>query len=184
MKLDSSCSVIEKVVVDVPDQSLLSRVLRDNGYSGTVGIEILHKYYGSVVSIEASTLFAFFGLHYGRRNCLLSKFWLKYYHFLLRRPMNAGFFGCQTESDYPGLQILWQKLGSQIEIDIVGCMSIIPNHGTLSEAARSPNEILWIGVCQKGWLGIDPYFYLLNVYQSLSDLLQEKSGVEIVSVDD
>lgn len=179
LEVDSQCSVIAESEISVPDALLLARVLQDNGYSGHIGIPILHEYYGKGVSAGTPDLLAFFGVYYGKQNRLLSNVCLKWHHCVLRRAMNAGFLDCEAPD--PLFRILSQKLGAEIDIDVIGCISATSAGSDLTKASRTPPQDWLLGVCQRGWLMIDIDFFLLFLYESLSDLLQQKSGIEIVS---
>lgn len=171
--------MVARAGVKIPDQKLLQQVLRENGYDGKIGIPLLYKNYGKVVSCEGSPVLAFFGVHIGKQNQLMSARSLWWKHFFLRRSMNAGFFGCMEMPEFYGLEKLRNLLGTNTEIDVVGCTSNPSMQENLSQLALRPSPFWWLGIWEGGWLHINLDFYSLETYQSLSDLLHERNRVEI-----
>lgn len=174
--------IIANANVSVPDQKLLASVLRANGYDGSVGCKFLFENYGNVVSNGSSEVLAFFGIHVGPRCTLMSRRRLQWNHYIRRIPMSAGFFQRKGMVEYNRLQNLKGQLGSHEELDIVGCISNCSNRILgLNRVAFAPPAWWWLGMCERGWLAIDMDYYLLDIYDSLSDLLNEQGGIEVIA---
>ncbi len=174
-----NCSIVAKASIQVPSQPIIIRVLQDNGYSGSVGVEFLYENYGCVIATGGSPKIAFCGLHFGARPTLTSAFKLKWKH--RRCAMNAGFFRRKDMIEYDRFQSLKKKLGEKIAVDVIGCIGHKDLCNDLDKAALRPPAEWWLGISEQGWLSIDLNFFLLDIYQSLSDLLCEKNGVELIA---
>ncbi|MFO0976861.1 MAG: hypothetical protein U0996_10710 [Planctomycetaceae bacterium] len=176
------CSVIAKAKVEVPKEALLKVVLRANGFNGLVGINFLLDHYGHVLSNGRSEVLAFIGVHANSGNHLLSRRRLWWNHYISHNPMAAGFFRREGMAEYDRFQKLKCQLGLHNWPDVIGCIAHYADRRTdLERTALAPEVFSWLGVCEQGWLAIDPCYFLAVIYRSLSDLLDEQGGIEIIA---
>ena len=175
--------MIAKADLTVPTEFVLIRVLQDNGYNGLIGLNFLLANYGAIMSTPMCPELLFFcGVYVGRKGKvkLASNFVLKWHHYVRREPIWAGFFRHRELPEFERFQDLKFKLGA--EVGLVGCLGHRDMcDRNLGRAAMKPPATWWIGVCRKGWLLIDLDFYLLDIYESLTDLLCERNGIELIA---
>lgn len=177
-----NCKVVARAGVTVPDESLLQDVLRANGFNGHVGIKVLFEHYGHVLSNGESEILAFVGVHAGSRNRLWSRRRLWWNHYIAHIPMAGGFLRREGMAEYRRLEKLKCKLASPNALDLIGCIANYANRSTdLERTALAPEAWWWLGKCEQGWLAIDTFFFLGIFYESLSDLLNEERGTELVA---
>lgn len=175
----SSCDVIAKANVVVPETSLLRDVLVANGFHGLVGVNVLFEHYGHVLSNGKSEILAFIGVHANSGNRLLSRRHLWWNHHVSHSPMAAGFFRREGMAEYKRFQKLKCQWGLHNWPDVIGCIANYTDRSIgLEKAALAPDVFSWLGVSEQGWLAIDPCYFLCTIYESLSDLLDEERGTE------
>lgn len=180
--LGDECQIIADSGIHVSDKALLSRVLRENGYAGSVGVDLLSNYYGKVVAVEEATWHAFFGIHIGRERNLMSRVCLRWKNDYLLSRINACFLGGSGSWEYSLRVAIARKLGKQTQIDVVGCVCSVEACDEIDRVVRRPPALWWLGICQSGWLTIDLDFYQVVLYTSLPDLLRVNVGVEIDAI--
>ena len=176
-----NCAEVAQANIRTPNESLIQRVLRDNGFSGSAGLDFLRQAYGKVFSNVDSELLFFCGIHVGREVNLMSSCKLRWNHCVMREPMSAGFFQREEIIEHSRFLSLTSKLGRGIEVDVIGCIASKNMCGVIQKAVWSPPAIWWIGVCERGWLAIDLSYFLLVVYESLSALLCDQNGIELIA---
>ncbi len=174
------CSIIAAANVSVPKREVLRRVLQDNGYSGSIGLDLLYDNYGNAVTCSRTPVIAFYGIHIGVNYNLMSNRKLMWNHFVKRYPMNAG-FRQQKAAEYDRFQNLRKQLGINVEIDVVGCIGYGDSKDEPVNMVLNPPAMWWLGICDRGWVRIDLHFFLLELYDSLPRLLREDGGVELTS---
>lgn len=168
--------------IHVSDKTLLSRVLRENGYARSVGVDLLANEYGKVITVEGAIRHAFIGIHIGRECNLMSAVCLRWKNDFLLHRMNACFLGGDGSWEYSLRVAVKKSLGKQTQIDVVGCVCTVETGDEVERMVWRPPALGWLGICQNGWLNIDPSFYQLELYPSLPDLLRRNSGVEIEAI--
>jgi hypothetical protein len=176
------CEIIAKSHITAPAITVLSTILRENGFAGSYGVALLHRYYGCMIrSKETSNATrALIGIFGGKQEKLLSANWIWLTHGLRKDSMSIGFQGKKKLSGFAGMnswvefdryQSLMAKLGS--DFDLVGRIRMSSDgHSKLDRKCYGH----WIGFCPRGWLLVDCDYWLLERYNSLSELLCLNNG--------
>lgn len=178
LRLGKECTIEAKAEIQVPDRELMSKVLQHHGYSGKIGIELLHEYYGTAVGCPESVFVAYFGLHYDSPRKLVSRRCLVWKHFFRKEEMHGG--DLPKVADHTNYST-FQRLGPRTEVDLIGSIGYRSLQPKLtSETLLCPDAEDYMGLCDLGWLRIDAVdFSYLRLYASLEDLLWDKASTEI-----
>lgn len=178
------CARVATVHYPPPPARTLKRVLTDNRFSGEHGVSLLEENYGAAFQpTSTSTVFtAYIGMYDGHCGQLLSATGLWLYHFMRRIPLDAGFFAREEMVEYARYKMLLELLESGF--DVVGCIGWSGGEKCLEAETRRPPTSYWLGISSKGWLAIDPSYWLATLFESLFDLLRWENGREIVVEED